>query len=374
MKKKILLIPLALLLAVSLVATACPAPSPEEEAPPTGEIELKVANYFPPPASQSTILEEFCLELEKRTGGRAKVDYYAGGTLLTSEAIFDGVIDGIADIGYSHVYYTSGRMPVTECAGLPLGYPSAWVSGHALNDFYREFKPKEFDEVKVLWMNTSTPSGISTATKPVRTLEDLKGLTLRAPGLAGEVIAALGGTPAPTPMTEVYDAISKGVLDGEASNFETLKTFKFAEVVKYETSVWQITNPYPFYVAMNKDSYNKMPSDIKVIFDTLVGEYNERSLLMWNAVDFAGQAYGVEQGVEFIELSPAEVTKFKAAVEPVIDNYVAARVDEGFSEAEVRGWIEFLRERIDYWTAKQIAWRIPSVAGPPEVKPEALIK
>ncbi|MDH5696103.1 MAG: TRAP transporter substrate-binding protein [Dehalococcoidia bacterium] len=374
MKKKILLIPLALLLAVSLVATACPAPSPEEEAPPTGEIELKVANYFPPPASQSTILEEFCLELEKRTGGRAKVDYYAGGTLLTSEAIFDGVIDGIADIGYSHVYYTSGRMPVTECAGLPLGYPSAWVSGHALNDFYNEFKPKEFDEVKVLWMNTSTPSGIATATKPVRTLEDLKGLTLRAPGLAGEVIAALGGTPAPTPMTEVYDAISKGVLDGEASNFETLKTFKFAEVVKYETSVWQITNPYPFYVAMNKDSYNKMPSDIKVIFDTLVGEYNERSLLMWNAVDFAGQAYGVEQGVEFIELSPAEVTKFKAAVEPVIDNYVAARVDEGFSEAEVRGWIEFLRERIDYWTAKQIAWRIPSAAGPPEVKPEALIK
>jgi len=373
-KKKILLIPLALLLAVSLVATACPAPSPEEEAPPTGEIELKVANYFPPPASQSTILEEFCLELEKRTGGRAKVDYYAGGTLLTSEAIFDGVIDGIADIGYSHVYYTSGRMPVTECAGLPLGYPSAWVSGHALNDFYNEFKPKEFDEVKVLWMNTSTPSGIATATKPVRTLEDLKGLTLRAPGLAGEVIAALGGTPAPTPMTEVYDAISKGVLDGEASNFETLKTFKFAEVVKYETSVWQITNPYPFYVAMNKDSYNKMPSDIKVIFDTLVGEYNERSLLMWNAVDFAGQAYGVEQGVEFIELSPAEVTKFKAAVEPVIDNYVAARVDEGFSEAEVRGWIEFLRERIDYWTAKQIAWRIPSAAGPPEVKPEALIK
>jgi len=368
-KKKKLLIPLGLLLAVSLVAIGCPAAAPEGEAPPTGTIELKVANYFPPPASQSTVIEEFCLELEKRTNGRAKVDYFAGGSLLTAEAIFDGVITGIADIGYSHVYYTSGRMPVTEAAGLPLAYPSAWVSSHALNDFYEEFKPAEWDEVKVLWMNTSTPSGISTGTKPVRTLEDLKGLTIRAPGLAGEVIAALGATPAPTPMIEVYDAISKGVIDGESSNFETLFSFKFAEVVKYETSIWQIAFPYPFYLVMNKDSYNKMPLDIKVIFDTLVGEYKERYILMWNAVDFIGQGYGVEQGVEFIDLTPDEAARWQAAVEPVIDNYVANMVDKGYSEAEVRGWITFLQERSDYWTAKQIAWHITSASGPAEVRP-----
>ena len=375
MKKKILLIPLVLLLAMSLVATACPAPeAEEEEAPPTGVIELKVANYFPAPASQSTVLEEFCRELEKRTGGRVKVDYFAGGSLLTSTAMFDGIIEGIADIGYSHVYYTPGRMPVTELAGLPLGYPSAWVSSHALNDFYNEFKPKEFDEVRVLWMNTSTPSGISTAKKPVRTLEDLKGLTIRAPGLPGDIITALGGTPAPTPMIEVYDAISKGVIDGEASNFETLKSFNFAEVVKYETSCWQITNPYPFYVAMNKDSYAKMPSDIKAIFDTLVGEYKERYILMWNSIDFVGKEYGLEKGVEFIELSPEEAARWVKAVEPVIDKYVGDVVAKGYSEAEVRGWLEFIRERTEYWTAKQIEWRITSPAGPPEVRPEALIK
>ena len=57
----------------------------------------------------------------------------------------------------------------------------------------------------------------------MRKLEDLKGLTIRAPGICGDVIKALGGTPAPTPMPEVYEAISKGVIDGESSNFETLK-------------------------------------------------------------------------------------------------------------------------------------------------------
>ena len=346
--------------------TSAPAPAP------AGVINLKIANYFPAPAGQSVILEEFSRELEKRTGGRIKGDYFAGGSLLAAPAMFEGIVNGVADIGYSHVYYTPDRMPVTETAGLPLGYPSAWVGGHVLNDFMKEVKPKEFDGVKILWMNTSTPSAISTSKKPVRTMEDLKGLSIRAPGLAGEVIKALGGTPAPTPMSEVYDAISKGVLDGEASNFETLKTFKFADVVKYETSVWQITNPYPFYLIMNKNSYDKLPADVKTIFDDLVGEYKERSHLLWNAVDFVGRAYGVEKGVEFIEPSAAEIAKFKAAVEPVIQAHINKLVGKGYSQAEVEGWIKFLRERIDFWTKKQIDLRIQSVNGPPEGRPSGL--
>lgn len=332
-------------------------------------INLKVANYFPPPSSQAKILEQFCRDLEKRTNGAVKLDYFAGGSLLNPVAMFDGIVSGIADIGYSHVYYTPGRMPVTEASGLPLGYPSSWVAGHTLNDFYQEFKPKEFDAVKVLWMNTSTPSAIATSKKPIRKLEDLKGLTLRAPGQAGEVIKALGGNPAPTPMPEVYDAISKGVLDGEASNFETLATFKFGEVVKYSTSVWQITNPYPFYCVMNKKSYDKLPADIKSIFDDLVGEYKDQSQLMWNAVDFVGKAFGKAKGVEFIELSSTEAKRWIAAVDPVIDDYIKRVVGKGFSEADARGWVKFLRDRIDYWTQKQIAYHIMSAAGPPEVKP-----
>jgi len=372
--KKLLLIALTIVMLSALVISGCQDTGDEAAPAPTGTIELKVANYFPAPASQSVLLEEFCRELEKRTDGQVKVDYFAGGSLLGSAAMFDGVLDGVADIGYSHVYYTPGRMPVTEVAGLPLGYPSAWVASQALNDFYEEFKPEEFDDVVVLFMNTSTPSAIATSKVPIRKLEDLRGLTIRAPGLAGEVMKALGGTPAPTPMPEVYDAISKGVIDGESSNFETLKAFKFAEVVNYTTSIWQITHPYPFYLVMNKDSYAKLPADVKDIFDTLVGEYKERYILMWNSIDFVGKAAGMAEGVEFIDLSDAEVAKFKAAVEPVIGNYTDAMVEKGYTEAEVKGWIEFMGERIDYWTAKQIAWRIPSAAGPPEVKPEALLK
>lgn len=366
-QKKRLMVVLVMVIFVGLTVSLLPSGKVS-----AAEIRLKVANYFPPPSFQSTVLEEFCRELEKRTQGAVKVDYYAGGSLLKAPAIFDGVVSGIADIGYSHVFYTTGRMPVTESNGLPIGFPTGWVASQVFNDFHQEFKPKEFERVNVLWMNSSPPSAIATAKKPIRKLEDLKGLTIRGPGIVGEVIKALGGTPAPTPMPEVYEAISKGVIDGEASNFETLFAFKFAEVVKYTTSVWEINHPYPFYLVMNKDSYKKLTPDIKAIFDKLVGEYKEQYILMWNAIDFVGKAFGLSKKVEFVELPPSELPRWKAAVEPVIENYVKTMTGKGFSEAEVRGWIKFLRERSDYWTKKQIALRIPSAVGPPEVKPEAL--
>lgn len=349
------------------MATSCAKEDSGPTLAPGETITLKFANYIPAPAKHSLLLEEFCNELETRTDGRVQVEYYPGGSLLEAPAMFEGVINGVADIGFSHVYYTPGRMPVTETAGLPLGYASAWVSGQVLNDFYNKYKPAEFNDVKVLWMSTSTPSAIATRDVPIRKLEDLQGLTIRAPSLAGEIIQALGGTSAGTPMMEVYDAISKGTLDGESSNFETLANFRFAEVVNYTTSIWFINFPYPFYVVMNKDSYAKLPDDIKEIFDELVGEYKERFMLMWNDIDYGGMAYGLDQGVEFIELPESEQQKFIAAVEPVIDDYVTKMVDKGFSEAEVREWINYLRERAEYWKAKQIQWHIPSVAGAPEV-------
>src|SRR3989304_9189325 len=106
-------------------------------------INLKIANFFPPPSKQSKITQEFGEELERRSEGRIKVQYFAGGSLLTGPAMFKGIETGIADVGYSHVYYTPGRMPVSEGLGLPVGTPTGWVGGPAGNDFYEKYRPKE---------------------------------------------------------------------------------------------------------------------------------------------------------------------------------------------------------------------------------------
>ncbi|MFZ7113629.1 MAG: TRAP transporter substrate-binding protein [Desulfatiglandales bacterium] len=331
-------------------------------------ITLKMANFYPPPAQQSKICEEFAAELEKRTGGQIKIQYFAGGSLLTAGGMAKGITSGIADIGVSNVQYSPGRMPVTEVCDLPLGYPSAWVAGHVANDFVDKFKPKEWDKLHVMWMHSSPPN-IFISKKAIRTLDDMRGLTIRGPGRVGDTVAALGGSPAPTPVPESYDAVSKGVIQGVSLPYETLKTWRFAEVAKYVTASWQVGNVYTFYTAMNKNSYNRLPPDLKEIFDKLCGEFRERSALMWNSIDFAGTQFGREMGVEFIELSPEEAEKWKSATEPVIDNYVASMVKSGYDEAEVNGWIQFVKNRIDHWTKKQIELYIKSSTGPPEVRP-----
>jgi TRAP-type C4-dicarboxylate transport system substrate-binding protein len=336
-------------------------------------INLKVANYFPPPSKQSKITEEFAAELQSRSGGRLKVQFFGGGSLLTGPAMFKGIETGITDIGYSHVYYTPGRMPVCGGIGLPIGTPTGWVAAHMAYDFYEKFKPKEFNSVRVLAIHGNAPSMII-SNKPLEKLEDLKGVTIRAPDISGEIVAALGGTPSPTPMMEVYDAISKGVINGVWAPYETLKTFRFAEVAKYVTVCWEIGSVYPFYFAMNKNSYNKLPRDLQSLVDVLSGEYQERFALMWNEIELVGKAFGTEKGVKFIDLSEQETARWEKAVEPVIANYTKTMVGKGFSEAEVKGWIDYMRDRNKYWTEKQMEYKIPSPTGPAGVRPEALCK
>jgi TRAP-type C4-dicarboxylate transport system substrate-binding protein len=329
-------------------------------------IRLKFANYFPPASVVSKICEEFITDIEKRTNGRVKITYYKGGSLLKGNAMFMGVVEGATDIGLSHIIYTPGRMPVTEVCSMPLGYPNPWVSVHVVNDFCDRFKPKEWNGVHVLWMHTSGVTILMTK-MPVRRLEDLKGMIIRAPGQSGKTIRALGGTPAPTLMSEVYDALSKGVIHGAYTGVMGLKDWRFAEVVDYTTLSWEVGAVYPMYVVMNKGSWNKLPADIQEIFNKASEEYKEKFATMWNMSEVRGKEYGMEHNVEFINLSQQEAARWRQAVSPVIDEYEKDMVAKGFAKNEIRNWIDFLQERIDYWTKKQAELGIKSATGPAEI-------
>ncbi|WP_300465204.1 TRAP transporter substrate-binding protein [Desulfobacula sp.] len=330
-------------------------------------ITLTISNYFPPPSGQSKIMVQFIEELEARTGGQVKVRYFPGGSLLKAPATIKGVEKGIADIGLAHIEYTAGRFPVMEACELPLGFATGWVANQMMNEFYNKFMPKELDKFKILWWHANSPSVLITK-KPVRSIEDLKGMTIRAPGLMGDIIKAMGATAAPTSIMETYDAISKGVVDGVFTPFETLRTFKFGEVAKYVTVASPIGTSYPFFIAMTKKKYESLPADVRVTLDLLAGQYRERMALMWNAVEFPGKAFGERMGVEYIEISGAEEAKFQAAADRVVENYVQKMMGQGFAEAEIREWLTYLKDRSAEMLELQKFYQIKSVVGPPEVR------
>lgn len=146
-----------------------------------------------------------------------------------------------------------------------------------------------------------------------------------------------------------------------------LKDWRFAEVIKYTTLSWEVSSVYPFYVVMNKNSWNKLPDDIKEIFNKAAQEYEEKFATVWNGAEVAGKEYGAKQGVEFITLPKEEAARWRQAMKPVLEGYEKDMVAKGFTKADVASWVSFAQERIDYWTKKQIQLGIKSATGPAEV-------
>ncbi len=179
-------LPLALtLLFGAMILTPAPAVSAEP-------IKLTYANFPPAPTFPCVQMERWAKEVEKRTGGKVKVQTFPGGTLLPAKNIFDGVISGMADIGNFAMSYQPGRFPVSEVVDLPLGFTSAKVASLTLYDLIEKYKPKEFAQVKVLTLFTCPPTNFMTKA-PVRSLADLKGMELRVAGTNAEVVKRLGG-------------------------------------------------------------------------------------------------------------------------------------------------------------------------------------
>jgi TRAP-type C4-dicarboxylate transport system substrate-binding protein len=325
-----------------------------------GVIKLKAANYLPPTHKMSLLGQKFCDEVNKRLAGRVEVTYYPGGTLLSPDKMYTGVTQGIADIGQSHIAYTRGRFPIMEVFEMPLGFPSGYVASMVANDFYSKFKPTEWKDVHVLYLTMSGPLVLMTVNKPVKTLEDLKGLKIRATGAIADITKALGASPIPLAMPDVYDALRRQVIDGTILDLSVLRQWKFAEVQKFVTANWQIGCGYTFYQVINKNKWDKLPPDVQKVFTEVGQEIMTANAMQWNELDIDSRDYFKSLGGQVINLNEAEVAKWKKAVEPVIANYKKDMAGKGHNAAEVDSWIKFINERMDYWEKQEQQKKIPS--------------
>ena len=242
-------------LCLLVVGSFCMTPLALGQAKP---IELTYSIFFPAPAPQTKVVEAWAKEIDKRTDGKVKMTIFPGGTLTPGPQCYDGVVKGISDIGYSVLAYTRGKFPLTEVIDLPLGAKSGLAVTKLINDYYKKFRPKEFDEVKVMYLHGHGPGILHTKTA-VNKLEDLKGMKIRCTGLAAKIVEALGGTPVAMPMGETYDALSRGVTEGSMAPMESLKTWKWGEVVKFTTESYGAAYSSGFFVVMNKSKWSTIP-------------------------------------------------------------------------------------------------------------------
>ena len=314
MRKKIGFVLAGIFLATLFTITWTPAPVA------AGPIKLSYANFPPAPTFPCVQMERWKKEVENRAGGKVAINTYPGGTLLGAKAMMDGVIAGQADIGCLCMAYQPGRFIVTNSTALPVGFPNATVASLSLLDLYKKYKPEEFAKVKVLTMFTCAPANIY-AKVPVKNLDDLKGLELRASGGVAQVLKALGATPVGMPQSETPEALQKGVVKGAASSLETLMDFKYAELCKYVTI---FNGPiYPFAVVMNMDKWNSLPKDVQKVMDDLAMEQAWwTGNYMDNHVNESIEWSKKNHNIEITKLTQKELAKWNELLKPITDKWI----------------------------------------------------
>ena len=284
-----------------------------------GSIELSYANFPPPITFPCVQMERWKKEVEKRTGGKVKINTYPGSTLLGPKNMMDGVIAGTADIGNLCQAYQPGRFVISNATALPLGIPNAKVGSLVLWDLYKKYNFEPFAGVKVLTMFTTAPSNIMSKV-PIRSLADIKGVSLRASGGAAQILKSWGANQIGMPMSATPEALQKGTVKGLFSSLEVMKDFKFAELCKYVT--YTNTPIYPFAVVMNMDKWNALPKDVQKIMEDLGREQAEwTGTYMDNHAMESIEWSKKQQGVEFIDLK--DKAEWDKALEPIVQAWIA---------------------------------------------------
>jgi len=291
-------------------------------------VKLTYSVFFPPTHVQAKLAVEWADEIRKRTGGQVQITVFSGGALTKADQCYQGVVDGVSDIGMSAFAYTRGRFPLLEGLDLPVGYPDGISATRMANALTAKFKPAETQDTKMIYVHAHGP-GVLATKKPVAKLEDLKGLKIRATGFCAKVVESLGGSPVSMPQGETYEALQKGVVDATFCPVETLKGWKQGEVINCLTDSRCIGYTTAFFVAMNKGKWDALPADVQKTIESVSAEWVVKHGQAWNDADAEGLAFVKGLKREIVPLAAAEQALWAEKVAPLLQDYVARATQKG---------------------------------------------
>ncbi|WP_102271733.1 TRAP transporter substrate-binding protein [Cytobacillus massiliigabonensis] len=342
MNKKSLKLSFVSVIALMLVIlTACSNSTGGEKGGDTkGEtLEFKMGHMNSPDHVQDKWAKRpFTEEVAKVTEGRVKFEMYPGGALGGPKETYDNIVTGIMDAGWGLQGYNAGKFPIHSVLQLPFltdgNGAELSVVAQKLYDTFPEIQ-KEYDDVKLLWVHAADPYAIITKGKAVRTFEDVKGLKLRTPSVeAGEMIKSWGATPVSLPAPEIYDAMQKGVIDGGVLPVAAIKDFNLFDVVDYVTLGDFNTSIY--YVAMNKNSWNKISKSDQEKIEELIGiPMAEKAGDAFDRQKVLAEEEAKAGGTEFISLSDSDLQKFKDVSKGVTENWLAEMEKAGIDGQKI---------------------------------------
>ncbi len=322
----------------------------EETAEPAddGEVfEFNLAHFFPAThPAETDLVQGWADALNEDSGGRIEVTSYHSGTLVGAADIYDGVVSGAADIGLSAFFYTRGRFPVLEAFELPgIIYESSYAASKVAWEGIKELEPDEVQDTELMFVLATGPGDIFSK-EPIRNLEDLQGMSIRAAGLSADTLPLLGASPEAMPQGEAYEALQRGLVVGNLAPVEVLKGWNHAEVTDYVTRTPFLYNAV-FFVTMNQEKWDALPSDLQeIVLEVNEQFFEDVAAGLWDAQNEEALTWAEEEmGMEIIELDDQEKERWIERVEPIQDDFIERMNQLGLPGEDIVNTVRRLAEQ-----------------------------
>ncbi|MFC1535039.1 TRAP transporter substrate-binding protein DctP [Thermodesulfobacteriota bacterium] len=279
-------------------------------------IVLRYGSMFPPKHGYSLADTEFLNMIEKKSNGQVKFKTYFANTLTTLREAYRDIQKGSADLAYFSASYSKAGFPIQRrITGFYHGITDPQVRLKIFLEIIKKYPEyaKEFTKIKPIGCAVGLHYALL-STKPLRTIDDMKGLQFKATGTYIAILNALGVVGQNLPMADVYISLQKGLIDGAMAPKETLKSRRLAEVIKSVADSPIITGAY-YSRGMNLDVWNKLPSDVQKLFDDNMIYWGELLDIRARERDQEGIDLAKEHGVEFYKFSKADLERFNSVIE-----------------------------------------------------------
>ena len=284
------------------------------------------------------------------TEGRIQVEYFAAGERVGAFDSFDEVASGNAQAYHAADYYWKGKHPGWGYfTAVPFGFTytemNAWIRFGGGQELWDELAA-DFGLKCVMSGNTGCQMG-GWFRKEINSADDFKGLKMRMPGLGGDVIAKLGGSPVSIPGGQIYENLVSGAIDATEWVGPWNDSFmKFYEAAKYYYYPGFHEPGSMLALGMNKKFWDGLSKNEQVIIESAAGMENDMMMAEFNMKSGSALTKLIkEQGVQLRQFSDDVYDSFFEASEEVFEGVrahsaLAKRIDDSFvaARADLSGW------------------------------------
>ena len=310
------------------------------------EMKLIFATFEPEPGPWAQLMKVVAKDIGTATSGQVTVTCSFGGALGGPGEFYDLVKKRIVDMALSvPAFGNPGQFPILDTIALPYIIPTAEIGSQAMTMFYdKGYLDQEFKDVKPLWFQTGQGVTLFTRDHPVRTLDDVKGLKIfAATPLEQEKVKLWGGTPVAVPMTDLYMALNKKIIDGILFNYNGMVLFKLNEELNFNTQPG--SGCVSSCIIVNKDVYKNLPPEAKKFLEENKMKYAKMFGQGWDKLCTMGKDLFLKTGGQEVHWDPKSMEKRNQLESPMWDKFIADTEKKGFPGRQaVNGLYNILKD------------------------------